>query len=227
MYFVKCPSIWIGQMLSFLPTDFSVVVKAVSFPPKHRERAPAGKSLKWWWESLRKPCRKPSWEHPLIYRPGSSSAQTPNPSLGRVFPVHPLTASVYITFPCEFPIPQGSTHNLLLFWSSPQVTVLVTQPCPTLWDPMDCSLPGPFVHGILQARILEWVGIPFSRGSSLPRDWTWVPCMVGRFFTVWATRETLPCLAHTWIYHCWANVFSLRFFSSARQVSGSRTTLRS
>ena len=58
---------------------------------------------------------------------------------------------------------------------------------------MDCSLPGSSVHGILQARILEWVAIPFSRGSSWPRDWTWVSCIAGRFFTIWATREaTLP-----------------------------------
>ena len=42
----------------------------------------------------------------------------------------------------------------------------VTQPCPTLWDPMDCSLPGSSVHGILQAGILEWAAISFSRGSS-------------------------------------------------------------
>ena len=56
-------------------------------------------------------------------------------------------------------------------------------------DPMDCSLPGSSVHGILQARMLEWVVIPFSRESSQPRDWTWISCIVGRFFTVWATRE--------------------------------------
>ena len=48
--------------------------------------------------------------------------------------------------------------------------VLVTQSCPTLFDPMDCSSPGSSVHGILQARILKWVAIPFSRGSSQPRD---------------------------------------------------------
>ena len=46
------------------------------------------------------------------------------------------------------------------------VRVLVVQLCPTLREPMDCSLPGSSVHGILQARILEWVAIPFSRGSS-------------------------------------------------------------
>ena len=52
--------------------------------------------------------------------------------------------------------------------------VLVAQSCLTLCDPMDCSLPGSSVHGILQARILEWVVIPFSRGSSWPRDRTWI-----------------------------------------------------
>ena len=55
-------------------------------------------------------------------------------------------------------------------FSSMKVKVLVTQSCPTLCDPMDCSLPGFSVHGILQARILEWIAIPSSRGSSQPRD---------------------------------------------------------
>ena len=45
------------------------------------------------------------------------------------------------------------------------------------------------VHGILQARILKWISILFSRGSSWPRDQTWISCMAGRFFTIWATRE--------------------------------------
>ena len=67
--------------------------------------------------------------------------------------------------------------------------VLVTQLCPTLWDPMGCSSPGSSVYGILQARILEWVAIPFSRASSWPRNQTWVSRIAGRFFTIWATRE--------------------------------------
>ena len=50
-------------------------------------------------------------------------------------------------------------------------------------------LPGSSIHGILQARILEWVAIPFSRASSQPRDWIWVSCIAGRFFSIWATRE--------------------------------------
>ena len=55
---------------------------------------------------------------------------------------------------------------------------------------MDCSLPGSSVHGIFQAKIPEWVAISFSR-SSWPRDWTWVSCIVGRRFTIWATRDVL------------------------------------
>ena len=53
--------------------------------------------------------------------------------------------------------------------------------CPTLCHPMDCSPPGSSVHGILQARILEWVAMPSSRGSSRPRDWTHISCTAGRF----------------------------------------------
>ena len=66
-----------------------------------------------------------------------------------------------------------------------------SQSCPTLCDPVDCSLPGSSIHGILQARILEWVAISFSRGSSRPRDWTNVSHLVGRRFTLWATREAI------------------------------------
>ena len=58
-------------------------------------------------------------------------------------------------------------------------------------DPMNCSLPGSSVHGILQARILEWVAIPFSRGSFWPRDEIRVSYIAGGFFTVWATRKAL------------------------------------
>ena len=68
---------------------------------------------------------------------------------------------------------------------------LVAQPCLTLCDLMDCSLPGSSVYRILQIWILEWVAIPFSRDSSWPRDWSWVSCTVGRHFTTWATREVL------------------------------------
>ena len=150
-----------------------------------------------------------------------------------------------------------------------KVKVLVPQSHPTLWDPMDCSLPGFSVHGtlpgkntginghsllqgmfvtrdwtpnllhcrqilyhlshqgssvccavlscvwlfetpwtvahqaplpmgILQARILEWVAMPSSRGSSQPRNWTRVSCIAGRFFTSWATREAQRLSAFIW-----------------------------
>ena len=66
----------------------------------------------------------------------------------------------------------------------------VAQSCLTLCDPMDCSLPGFSIHGIFQARVLEWVAVSFSRGSSWPRDRTRVSHTAGRHFTVvWATRE--------------------------------------
>ena len=61
---------------------------------------------------------------------------------------------------------------------------LFTQLCPILCDAMDCSLPGSSVHGILQARILEWVAMPSSRGSSQPRDRTQVSHVGGGFFTI-------------------------------------------
>ena len=70
----------------------------------------------------------------------------------------------------------------------------VPRSCPTLCDPVDCSPPGSSVHGILQARILEWVAISFSRGSSRPRDRTQVSCIAGRFFT---TEPAGKPIAHT------------------------------
>ena len=63
------------------------------------------------------------------------------------------------------------------------VQCLVVPSCPTLCDRMDCSPPGSSVHEILQARILEWVAVPSSKGSCQPRDWTQVSCTAGRFFT--------------------------------------------
>ena len=72
-----------------------------------------------------------------------------------------------------------------LRWSE----VKVSQPYLTLCNPMDCSLSGSSVLGILQARMPKWAAVSFSRGSSQPRDWTQVSCIAGRFFTVWATRQ--------------------------------------
>ena len=67
--------------------------------------------------------------------------------------------------------------------------MLVAQLCPTLCDPTNCSPPGSSVHGIIQAKILEWIAIPFSKGSYQPRDRAWVSCIAGRFFTIWATGK--------------------------------------
>ena len=89
--------------------------------------------------------------------------------------------------------------------STPDPTcVCFAQSCPTLCDPMDCSLPGFSVHGILQGRIREWIAVSFSRGSSWTRDWTLVSCIEGRFFTIWAIGKTqhgalllMPDTSHT------------------------------
>ena len=75
------------------------------------------------------------------------------------------------------------------WWGHEKVKASVTQSHPTLFNSLDYS-PGS-IHGILQARILEMVAIPFSRGSSQPRDWTKVSHTAGRFFIVWATREDM------------------------------------
>ena len=61
--------------------------------------------------------------------------------------------------------------------------------CLTLYNPVDCSLPGSSIHGIFQTRLLEWVAISFSSGYSQSRDRTWVFRIVGRRFTIWATRK--------------------------------------
>ena len=76
----------------------------------------------------------------------------------------------------------------ICFWA-PLKWSEVTRSYLTLCDPMDGSLPGSTIHGIFQARILEWAAISFSRGSSQPRGWTRVSCIADRRFTIWATRE--------------------------------------
>ena len=94
--------------------------------------------------------------------------------------------------------------------------VKVTQSCPTLCNPMDCSLPISSLHGILQARTREWVAIPFSRGSSQPRDWTRSPALQG----LWHYRQILYILSHQrnpkkgwwWYMNIW--LFLLLLFNS-------------
>ena len=98
---------------------------------------------------------------------------------------------------------QKSKKNIYM-----KVKVLAAHFYDTLCQPMDCSLPGSSVQGIFQTRIMEWVAVPFSRVCSQPRDWTQVSCIVGRFFTIWATREAIYIyvyiynwitLLYTWI----------------------------
>ena len=88
---------------------------------------------------------------------------------------------------------QGSNVSVLYLYhwvtGNIDIEIVVAQSCPTLCDSMDCSLPGSSLHGIFQARVLEWVAISFSRRSSRPRDQTRVSRIVGRCFTIWATRE--------------------------------------
>ena len=84
-------------------------------------------------------------------------------------------------------------YYIYLITAPSKVKVLVSQSCLTLCDPTDCSTPRSSVHVILQTQILEWVAIPFSRGSSSSRDRTWVSyvsCIAGGFFTIWATRDS-------------------------------------
>ena len=82
-----------------------------------------------------------------------------------------------------FPKEKSGVSKKLCTWSK------ITQVSLPSRDPMDCSLPGSSVHGILQARVLEWVAISFSKGSSWPRDRTLVSHIAGRRFTLWDTRE--------------------------------------
>ena len=62
-------------------------------------------------------------------------------------------------------------------------------------DSMDCDLPDSSVHGILQARILEWVAIPFAKRSSQPRDRVWVSFIAGKSFNIWTIRKPLQRIA--------------------------------
>ena len=131
------------------------------------------------------------------FRPPSS---LPSPSLW-VVPVHQPQASSIVH--------RTWTGNSFHTWYFTCFNAILPN-LPTLalshyvWlfcNPMDCSLPGSFVHGISLARIPEWVAISFSRGSSQPRDWTQVSRITGRHLTVWATREAHPQKSQTKTTH--------------------------
>ena len=82
-----------------------------------------------------------------------------------------------------------SPKKWIYVWKKKKVKVLVTQSCSTFCDPVKCSLSGFSVHGVLQARVLDWVDIHFPRGPSESRDWIWISWFAGKFITVWATKE--------------------------------------
>ena len=98
------------------------------------------------------------------------------------------TQILFCRFTNRYSSSQSYRLRLRVMWPGESESK-VTQSCPTLCDPMDGSLPGSAVHGIFQARMLEWAAISFSRGSSQPRDRTRVSCIADRRFTIWATRE--------------------------------------
>ena len=105
-----------------------------------------------------------------------------------------------------FHIPWGPSAGWVV--TSDALCVLVTRWCLTLCGPMGDSPPGSSIHGIFQARVLEWIAISFSRGSSWPRDWTWVSCIAGKLFTVWSTREAPTSDVPTY-YLMWCTWFCL------------------
>ena len=136
--------------------------------------------------------------------------------------LHHISLAMLHTSSVHFPL-VSSSHMVLYLcqenwgielragWAPPSITCmlqkvkvkgLVAPLCPTLCDPMDCSPPGSAVHGILQAKILEWVAIPFCRGSSPPRDQTQVSHITSRFFTIWITREA-PFFFHDGTSNIW------------------------
>ena len=130
------------------------------------------------------------------------------------YPAHQHT-SRYLYFPSQQMIPLNliSPFSITSFASLLQQQtsnclgeVKVTQSYPTLFDPMDYT-----VHGILQARIPEWVAFPFSRRSSQPRDQTQVSRIASRFFTSWATREALSNFTSNTLSHITVMVLLLVF----------------
>ena len=121
----------------------------------------------------------------------SKASQSP-PLFTRFLSASPLLSCIACSVPKNTWLlpPLGWTNKpVYMVRTTSKVKVNVAQSCPTLCDPMDCSLPGSSVHGIFQARVLERVAISFSRRSAQPRDRTQVSCVVGRRFTVWATGE--------------------------------------
>ena len=112
-------------------------------------------------------------------------------------PTYPLF--VQLTDSWEATLYTHGLSNHMSFAVEPRAACVseseVAQSCLTLCNPGDYSPPGSSIHGILQARILEWVAISFSRGSSWPRDWTQVSRIAGRGFNLWATGAACVVLS--------------------------------
>ena len=131
----------------------------------------------WIWFWVRKIPWKREWQPTSAFLPGEAH---------EIWPIHLCCDLLALT--------AGTTWVMHAC-----VCAKLLQPCPTLFDPMDYSLPGSFVYGILLARILGWVAMPFSRRSSWPRDRTHVSCSsctAGGFFTaqppgtpIWAKMD--------------------------------------
>ena len=133
--------------------------------------------------------RSPAWEaDTLTSEPPLPGIKPESPALqGDVAHETQIQETLKLYVPLYYKMGEAylaKTHKVTVNYLSCLSRVKVAQSCLTLSDPMDYIL-----HGILQARILEWVAFPFSRGSSQPRDWTQVSRIAGKFFICWATRE--------------------------------------
>ena len=128
-----------------------------------------------------------------------------------MYPLHPEPFLLPAFSPHPSKSSQSTRTGYLFYIAVFYIVVLVTQSCLTPCDPMDCSLPGSSVHGILQARILEWVAMPSSRGSSWPRDLTWISCIAGRFFNLRATGKSSILHIVKYTFQCYSLKSSYSF----------------
>ena len=102
-----------------------------------------------------------------------------------------VTSTLEVNFWQSSPLVRGESQFPCWKRTFLSCSYLVPKSCPTLWEPMDCSLPGSsvHVHRTTQARMLEWVALSFSRGSSWARDWTCISCIDRQILHHWAFRE--------------------------------------
>ena len=120
------------------------------------------------------------WTHvPCVGRQTHIHWATREVSQTLCFKVRKLSIYITISLCCTLEMMQHSKSTMKVKVKS----------CPALWGPKDCNLPSSSAHGIFQTRVLEWVAISFSRGSSRPRDWTQVSSIASRRFIIRATRE--------------------------------------